>query len=45
MYEHIQVAEVDGIVTITLNRPERLNSFIGHMRRDLAAAISRSWRS
>lgn len=39
MYEHIQVAEADGIVTITLNRPERLNAFIGHMRRDLAEAL------
>src|SRR5688572_23094190 len=38
-YEHIQVAEGDGIVTITLNRPERLNAFIGHMRRDLAEAL------
>src|SRR5215207_6859364 len=39
MYEHIQVAEAAGIVTITLNRPDRLNAFIGHMRRDLAEAL------
>ena len=39
MYEHIQVAEADGIMTITLCRPERLNTFIGHMRRDLAEAL------
>ena len=39
MYEHIQVSEADGISTITLNRPERLNAFIGHMRRDLAEAL------
>src|SRR5215218_2612495 len=39
MYEYIQVAEAGGIVTITLNRPDRLNSFIGHMRRDLAEAL------
>jgi len=39
MYEHIQVAETDGILTITLNRPDRLNAFIGHMRRDLAEAL------
>ena len=36
MYEHIQVTEADGIATITLNRPDKLNAFIGHMRRDLA---------
>jgi len=39
MYEHIQTAEADGILTITLNRPDRLNAFIGHMRRDLAEAL------
>src|SRR5919106_6890146 len=39
MYEHIQVSEADGITTITLNRPARLNAFIGHMRRDLAEAL------
>src|SRR3954453_13534209 len=39
MYEHIQVAETEGILTITLNRPDRLNAFIGHMRRDLAEAL------
>jgi enoyl-CoA hydratase/carnithine racemase len=36
MYEHIQIATADCIQTITLNRPDRLNAFIGHMRRDLA---------
>jgi enoyl-CoA hydratase/carnithine racemase len=39
MYEHIQITESGGIVTITLNRPDRLNAFIGHMRRDLAEAL------
>jgi enoyl-CoA hydratase/carnithine racemase len=39
MYEHIQLSEQDGITTITLNRPEKLNAFIGHMRRDLAEAL------
>ena len=38
-YEHIAVAEDNGIVTITLNRPDKLNAFIGHMRRDLAEAL------
>jgi 2-(1,2-epoxy-1,2-dihydrophenyl)acetyl-CoA isomerase len=37
--EHIQVTEDGGIVTVTLNRPERLNAFVGHMRRDLAEAL------
>ncbi len=39
MYEHIVISENEGILTITLNRPEKLNSFVGHMRRDLAEAL------
>jgi 2-(1,2-epoxy-1,2-dihydrophenyl)acetyl-CoA isomerase len=39
MYEHLLVTDESGIVTITLNRPEKLNAFIGHMRRDLAEAL------
>jgi enoyl-CoA hydratase/carnithine racemase len=39
MYEHILVSEAEAITTITLNRPEKLNAFIGHMRRDLAEAL------
>jgi enoyl-CoA hydratase/carnithine racemase len=39
MYEHIDITEDDRIVTITLNRPEKLNAFAGHMRRDLAEAL------
>ena len=39
MYEHILISENEGILTITLNRPEKLNAFIGHMRRDLAEAL------
>ena len=39
MSEHIQVAEAEGIATITLNRPDKLNAFVGHMRRDLAEAL------
>lgn len=38
-YEHIAVTEDSGILTITLNRPDKLNAFIGHMRRDLAEAL------
>jgi 2-(1,2-epoxy-1,2-dihydrophenyl)acetyl-CoA isomerase len=41
MYEHIQVKEENGIATITLNRPEKLNAFYGHMRRDFAEALER----
>lgn len=39
MYEHINVLEQAGILTITLNRPEKLNALAGHMRRDLAEAL------
>jgi enoyl-CoA hydratase/carnithine racemase len=39
MLDHIKVAQESGIVTITLNRPEKLNAFAGHMRRDLAEAL------
>ncbi|MGH9971169.1 MAG: enoyl-CoA hydratase/isomerase family protein [Pyrinomonadaceae bacterium] len=39
MYEHIEVVTDSGVTTITLNRPEKLNAFIGHMRRDLAEAL------
>src|SRR5215510_15040797 len=35
----IKVAEDNCIVTITLNRPEKLNALVGHMRRDLAEAL------
>jgi 2-(1,2-epoxy-1,2-dihydrophenyl)acetyl-CoA isomerase len=38
-YEQIDVTEESGITTITLNRPEKLNSLAGHMRRDLAEAL------
>jgi 2-(1,2-epoxy-1,2-dihydrophenyl)acetyl-CoA isomerase len=39
MYEHILLSEAEGITTITLNRPDKLNAFVGHMRRDLAEAL------
>lgn len=38
-YENILVSATNGITIITLNRPEKLNAFIGHMRRDLAEAL------
>jgi 2-(1,2-epoxy-1,2-dihydrophenyl)acetyl-CoA isomerase len=39
MYDNIKVTTESCIETITLNRPEKLNAFIGHMRRDLAVAL------
>jgi enoyl-CoA hydratase/carnithine racemase len=39
MYDNINISESNGILTITLNRPEKLNAFVGHMRRDLADAL------
>jgi 2-(1,2-epoxy-1,2-dihydrophenyl)acetyl-CoA isomerase len=39
MYENINVALDAGIVTVTLDRPEKLNALAGHMRRDLAEAL------
>src|SRR5205085_7445633 len=39
MDKHIEVNAADGIVWITLNRPEKLNAFVGRMRRDLADAL------
>src|SRR5687768_12384745 len=38
----IDVTENNGITTITLNRPEKLNALAGHMRRDLAEALEHS---
>ena len=43
-YEHILISEIEGVVTITLNRPDKLNAFIGHMRRDLAEALEHAGR-
>ena len=39
MDKYIEVNAADGIVWITLNRPEKLNAFVGRMRRDLADAL------
>jgi enoyl-CoA hydratase/carnithine racemase len=39
MYDHITTTYDAGVATVTLNRPDKLNSFIGHMRRDLAEAL------
>jgi 2-(1,2-epoxy-1,2-dihydrophenyl)acetyl-CoA isomerase len=42
MYDNIEVTSEAGIRTIQLNRPEKLNAFAGHMRRDLAEALERA---
>jgi 2-(1,2-epoxy-1,2-dihydrophenyl)acetyl-CoA isomerase len=37
--ELINVSEDNGIVTISLNRPDKLNALVGHMRRHLAESL------
>src|SRR6266567_8522337 len=39
MYDNLNVTEDSGIVTITLDRPDKMNALVGHMRRDLAEAL------
>jgi 2-(1,2-epoxy-1,2-dihydrophenyl)acetyl-CoA isomerase len=39
MYDYIATIYESGVATVTLNRPDKLNSFVGHMRRDLAEAL------
>jgi 2-(1,2-epoxy-1,2-dihydrophenyl)acetyl-CoA isomerase len=41
-YDNILVTNEAGIATVMLNRPEKLNAFVGHMRRDLAEALERA---
>lgn len=38
-YSHILLDRSDGIGTLTLNRPEKLNAFAGTMRQELADAL------
>ena len=38
-YDYLVLDRRDGIGTLTLNRPEKLNAFAGTMRQELAAAI------
>ena len=38
-YDHIDISEDSGVVTIKLDRPDKLNALVGHMRRDLAEAL------
>src|SRR4051812_4255968 len=41
-YDHLRVTNDGGIITILLYRPEKLNAFVGHMRRDLAEVLERA---
>jgi enoyl-CoA hydratase/carnithine racemase len=41
-YENLDITEDSGIVTVKLNRPEKLNALVGHMRRDLAEALEQA---
>lgn len=41
-YEHIAYDLADGVLTITLNRPEQLNAFTGTMLRELIDACDRA---
>ena len=41
-YQHIQYAVSEGILTITLDRPDRLNAFTGLMGEELIDAFDRS---
>jgi enoyl-CoA hydratase/carnithine racemase len=38
-WAHVLHEESDGVATITLNRPEKLNAFAGNMREELLAAV------
>ena len=41
-YQHIRYAVADGILTITLNRPDQLNAFTSLMAQELIDAFDRS---
>ena len=43
-YDTIEVATVDGVATITLNRPESLNALNATMRKELLAAVKAAGR-
>ncbi|HEX9729883.1 MAG TPA: enoyl-CoA hydratase [Gemmatimonadales bacterium] len=38
-FEHVLVSVADGVGTVTLNRPDKLNAFAGTMRGEVAEAI------
>ncbi len=43
-YEQIKYEKKDGILTITLNRPDKLNAFTGKMLSELLDAMDRADR-
>src|SRR3954463_15186622 len=42
MFEQIRYDVADGVLTITLDRPDRLNAFTGVMTRELIEAFDRA---
>ncbi|HEX9894601.1 MAG TPA: enoyl-CoA hydratase-related protein [Gemmatimonadales bacterium] len=38
-YEHLLVTRADGVGTVTINRPDKLNAFAGRMRQDMGDAL------
>ena len=38
-FQHVLVERSDGIGTLTLNRPDKLNAFAGRMRQEIAEAL------
>jgi len=38
-FEHVLTSVADGIGTVTLNRPDKLNAFAGTMRQEVAQAV------
>ncbi len=40
-YEHVLIDVSNGVGTITLNRPDKLNSFAGGMRQEIAEAVNK----